>query len=85
MPLRMLAGFGRPAGLPQPAEVRQPGVGIGGQQFIQPDPLPGTEVDGQRPVRLATGPMSHGRSQTVKHGEGRGQDASPPKFLQQAP
>jgi hypothetical protein len=26
--------------------------------------------------------MSHGRSQTVEHGEGRGQDASPPKFLQ---
>ena len=80
--LEDVGGIGCPAGLSQPAEVRQPGVGIRGQQFIQSDALPGTEVDGQCPVCLAAGPMSHGRSQAVEHGEGRGQDASPPQLVQ---
>ena len=38
--LEDVGGIGCPAGLPQPAEVRQPGVGTWGQQLIQPDPLP---------------------------------------------
>jgi hypothetical protein len=81
--LEDVGGIGCSTGPPQPAEMRQPGVGMGSQQFIQLGPLPETEVDGQRPVCLATGPMSHGRSQTVEHGEGRRQDASPPQIVQE--
>ena len=83
--LEDVGGIGCPTGLSQPAQMRQSGVGIRGQQFIQPVTLLGTEINGQCPVCLATGPMPHGRSQAVEHRQGWCQNAPPPKFLQKRP
>jgi hypothetical protein len=64
--------------------MRQPGVGIRGQQFIQSDALFEAEIGGQRPVRFPAGTMAHGRCQPVEHGQGRGQDAPLSKLIQES-
>jgi hypothetical protein len=77
-----IGGIGCSTGLAQPAKMRQPGVGIRGQQFIQPGVLLRAKIGGQRPVCLATSPMAYRGGQTVEHGQGRGQNAPLSQFPQ---